>query len=161
MPPDGLGHSDAPQLAKMFSIDPAAPEVLTDDELASVLRHQLDTPVEIDLDEAKASEGAAPAGRITFGELLRSTRPPLDLLERVRHFAKACKSRPNGPLPREVATALYFASIVKAMLACGARTSALSTEDLTAGVRWTLAQPWLPGEMRALLEEGRSRLESD
>jgi hypothetical protein len=144
----------------MFSIDPAVPEALTADELASVLRHQLDTPLEIDLDEAKAPEGAAHAGRITFGELLRATHPPLDLLERVRHFAKACKSRPDGPLPREVATALYFAAIVKAMLSCGTRTTALPDEALKSGVRWTLAQPWVPPELRALLEEGRAQLES-
>jgi hypothetical protein len=157
---DELYRSDPPQLAKVFAIDPTAPEVLTADELAAVLRHQLDTPLEVDLDDPAAPTASEHARRTTFGQLLLGPHPPLSLLERVRHFAKACKSRPDGPLPREIATALYFAAIVKAMLACGTRTSALGDEELRAGVGWTLSQPWIPREMCTLMQQGLARLGS-
>ena len=160
MPRDPLHQSEPPQLAKVFSIDPAAPEVLPADELASCLRHLLDAPLDIDLAVAKPPAEPEHASQITYGELLLGPRPPLELLERVRHFAKACKSRPDGPLPREIATALYFAAIVKAMLDCGTRTSALGDEELRAGVGWVLSQPWMPPEMRALMEQGLARLGS-
>jgi hypothetical protein len=104
-------------------------------------------------------ENATGSDTVTFGELLTGpASPSLDLLERVKSFAKFCKSRADGPLPAPVASAIYFATIVRARTACGVNLSALDDRVLIEGVRWSLAQPWLQGAIRELLnawEAGR------
>ncbi len=151
-----LHKSEPPQIARVLAVDPAAPEALAAADLAAVLRHQLDTPLSVDLADADAPVDLLAA--TTFGELLGAEKPALDLLERVRRFAKSCKGRADGPLPPEVATVLYFAAIVKARVACGVRASALGDEDVLRGVRWCLQQPWVGPPTRELLETGAASL---
>jgi hypothetical protein len=81
------------------------------------------------------------------------------LLELTRRFAKACRSRTGAPLPDEIATVLYFASIVAAMLRCGRRISKLDDEALVHALDWALDQPWLDASMRDLLCRGRQVVE--
>ena len=50
----------------------------------------------------------------SFGDLLHHPNPPLELLRLTKDFAKACRLSRSGPLPREIATLLYFASIIVA-----------------------------------------------
>jgi hypothetical protein len=148
---DELDRSDPPRLARILQVSASTPEVLSTDELGTILRHQLGTPLTIDLADPNGPD-AANVGEMTFGELLAAERPPLDLLERVRRFAKVCKARPDGPLPAEVGTVLYFASIVKARVACGARISTLNDADVNGGVRWALQQAWVFEPLRQLFE---------
>jgi hypothetical protein len=153
-----------PQLAQMLSIDPAFAEAWRPEELAAILRHQLETPIESDLletDDASAADGGAVGARMkmTYGELLASPQPPLALLERAKRFAKACRSHPDGPLPPEVATVLYFACIVVARTRCnGARISALDDATLSQGLRWALSQHWVDRAIRELFESGLAQL---
>jgi hypothetical protein len=154
---DDLDQRKPSELAQALSIDPSTPEILSSDELGAVLRHLLETPVSIDL--AAAGEPAADVGdSVTFGQLLASDRPSPGLLQRAQRFAKACKSNPQGPLPPEVATVLYFAAIVKAQHVLGQRTSSLSDSDLAAGVRWVLERAWVPTSVRELLDAGMQQL---
>jgi hypothetical protein len=155
---DELDSSDPPRLARMLGVSHATPEVLSADELGTILRHQLRTPLTMDLFDP-AGPNKAKTGEMTFGELLAAEHPPLDLLERVRRFGKACKARPDGPLPAEVGTILYFASIVKARVACGARISSLTDADLLGGVSWALQQAWLLGPLRQLFEAAEGRVQ--
>jgi len=160
-----LDRTEPPHLAEMLSIDPARSQPWRPEELAAVLRHQLDTPLEFELGRMEEAPSEV-AATITFGDLLRrdgTTGAPvlLAMLERAKRFAKACKSRPDGPLPVEVATALYFAFIVAARLRCdGARLSALDDRSLLDGAAWALAQPWLSPEIRELLNEATTALRS-
>jgi hypothetical protein len=161
MPADELDKTEPPRLAEMLALDGARPgRVWRAEELSAVLRHQLDAPLEFDLgDLSEEYAQLAPPGetgslhwRVTFGQLLHHARPPLPLVERAKRFAKACRNHPDGPLPVEVATVLYFALIVVARLRCdGApRISALDDAALVAGVQWALAQEWLDERTRAL-----------
>jgi hypothetical protein len=95
---------------------------------------------------------------MTFAELLQHARPPVALLERVKFFAKASKIRATGPLPPQVATVLYFASIVVARLRCDARITGLDDDAILKGTQWALAQSWIAHPMRALFEEAAARL---
>src|SRR5688500_12051193 len=160
MPADELDKTEPPRLAEMLALDGRAGQVWRAEELSAILRHQLDAPLEFDLgelsDEYAAVAPPAAAGtlhwRVTFGELLHHARPPLPLVERAKRFAKACRNHPEGPLPVEVATVLYFALIVVARLRCdGApRISALDDAALVEGAHWALAQEWLDERTRGL-----------
>jgi hypothetical protein len=125
------------------------------DELAAILRHQLDAHLAADLGEMpRRSE------EVSFAQLLSEPNPPLELLERVKRFGKAHKSTPDGALPAEVATVLYFASIVAARLRCGARISELEDAALLEGMEWALAQTWLDERCAHLFREGLAALKS-
>jgi hypothetical protein len=157
---DELDKTEPPRLAEMLALDGRAGHVWRAEELSAILRHQLDAPLEFDLGDLSDEYAAiAPPGdtgtlrwRVTFGELLHHARPPLPLVERAKRFAKACRNHPEGPLPVEVATVLYFALIVVARLRCdGApRISALDDAALVEGMHWALAQAWLDERTRAL-----------
>ena len=91
----------------------------------------------------------------SFNDLLHHPRPPIELLELTKAFAKACRSHPDSPLPDEVATVLYLGSIVAAMTRCDRPISKLGSDGLRHGLDWALNQPWLDQPTRNLLEEGR------
>jgi len=95
----------------------------------------------------------------TFGDLLHHPQPPLEMLQRVKRFAKACKVKAEGPLPPEVATVLYFASIVVALLRCEARISELDNKAIRTGTEWALAQTWLDQPTRSIFEEAAAKWE--
>src|SRR5262249_32283284 len=100
-----------------------------------------------------------------FADLLFAARPPAELLDLVKQFAKANRSHPDGPM-QKIACALYHASILVARMRCagsggqsqGQRISQLSDADLATGVAWALEQRWLDRRTRELFEEGRTFL---
>jgi len=132
-------------------------------ELGPILEHQLDTPLDVDLEAAAAAAGASlefdteppQPGRRTFRQLLRLPHPPWPLLQLVKQFAKGCRSQPEGPLPHEVATVLYLAAIAAARRSGGRRISSLDDAAWRSAVDWALAQSWLNADLRQLLQETR------
>jgi hypothetical protein len=158
--------SDPRSIARL--LDPGADEerIWDADELAAILRHQLAAPIQVDLNSLEA--GAAPRLRMlteahglllkSFGDLLRHPHPPLELLKLTKNFAKALRLSRRGTLPREIATVLYFASIVVALRRCRRRISRLDDAALRRGVELCLRQPWLDDSTRELFQEGLQAL---
>jgi hypothetical protein len=154
-------------LARMIDLDPDAPALWNRDELKELLEHQLAAPLEFDLigvdraelDGLLAKREAGPKIE-TFGDLMRHPRPPVGLLNWTKEFAKAARDHPDSPLPDEVASVLYLASIVAAMTRCGERLTRLGDDGLLHGLAWALKQTWLDESVRKLLKEGRTRLAS-
>ena len=118
-------------LAGLMRVDEAASWNVT--ELGPILEHQLDVPLDLDLGPVEAEErgrpdaedGSAGAEIRTYRQLLLHPRPPLELLTRVKQFAKHCRGRPDAPLPHEIATVLYLAAIAAARLKRHERISVL------------------------------------
>ena len=135
-------------------------------ELAAILKHQLSAPIQVDLaglEQRLASQlrlSAASQGLLlkSFGDLLNHPNPPLELLRITKDFAKACRLTREGPLPCEIATVLYFASIIVAMVRCRRRITRLADADLRRGVEQCLAQAWLDAPTRQLFEDGLKAL---
>jgi hypothetical protein len=134
----------------------------TDEEMASILQHQLRAPVEADLPIGARHPLFKPPQRgsipITFGDLLRDPRPPLELLEVVKDFAMGHLRLRDKGLPRNIARVLYCASVLVARLCLGERISKLSDAKLKARLDWALEQPWLDPSMRDLFCRGRTTL---
>ena len=150
-------------MAEMLSLDGASGREWLQAELGAVLRHQLTARVDFDLgtsvgvacpSAAPPDEVLRPARSFTFAELLHDPAPPLDVLRRTKTLAKACRNDPNGPIPREVATVLYFASILVALMRCGQRITHLDDAGLRDGIEWILAQSWVDTATRGLFEQG-------
>ena len=136
-------------------------------DLESILQHQLDAKLDFDLtqfgesrvEDLRRQLGAVEGAPIhTFRDLLEHPSPPIELLDATRRFAKKCRSRREGPLPDEIATVLYFASAVAAMVKCRQRISRLDDEGLRYALDWALEQSWLDDSIRELLLQGRRTL---
>jgi hypothetical protein len=167
-----LDRSDPRRLASLFQAeDEAAGGVAAcpwgPDDLGEILRHQLAAPILFGPDPAAdRPTGAGPGGAgkapvpplSNFGDLLTHPAPPLELLRLTKEFAKASDTRPQCPLPKEVATALYYAAILAALLRHGQRITELSDRSLRSGAEWGLRQPWLPAQLRPLYQLGLDRL---
>jgi WD40 repeat protein/predicted Ser/Thr protein kinase len=127
------------------------------EELGSILRHQLDSPLEFDLGnfapESKPTLdaiGPSPAIPLrTFGDLLRHPRPAPGVLKLVKEFASANRNNPEGTLPDEIATTIYFAAIAVALTRCGQRITGLDDTALRRGMEWVMAQPWIEESIRS------------
>ncbi len=153
------------ELARLIELEDVqhawAPE-----EWAEVFQHQLQTPLSADL----ASEGpplderlaacreAGECPLVTFGDLIRSDAPPLDLLLRLKNFSKKFIKGAETGIPREIATLLYYLSILRAFLIHKKRISSLDSASLREGLEWSLRQQWIPADVRRILEDGRARL---
>jgi hypothetical protein len=154
--------SDPQSLTHMMNLDSADEKLWAPEELGAILEHQLSAPLECDLgslddrlpQRLKELNSAGDPPVRTFGDLLHHRSPPLELLELTKQFAKACRTHPDGPLPDEVATVLYFSSIVAAMTKCGRRITKMDDRSLEYSLNWALRQPWLDDPTRRMLQEG-------
>jgi hypothetical protein len=153
-----LATTDPSRLAEMLTAhgsDRWRPE-----DRGPILRHQLSVRLEGDLavgDDRNDTPRLAPDGarkmwRMTFGELLNHAHPPVEMLLRVKRFAKACKLNGHGPLPPDVATVLYFASILVARLRCGQRITELDDDALKTGMEWARTQTWVDPATRSIFD---------
>ena len=96
----------------------------------------------------------------TFGDLLHHRQPPLELLELTKRFAKDCRKHPDGSLPDEIATALYFLSIAAAIVKCGRRITGMDDQSLAYSLDWTLKQAWLDEPLGELLQAALAAVDS-
>ena len=151
--------TDAASLATLFDPSDGDERLWDASELGAILHHQLSTPLQVDLAQLKQAHAIrvrnlADAQGLTlksFGDLLRHPHPPVELLKIVKDFAKASRLNPHGPLPRDIASVLYFAAIAAARVRCRRRISELGDAALAEGLRWVLARPWLDAELRELI----------
>lgn len=160
--------SDPQSLTHMMNLDAGDEKLWAPEELGAILEHQLSAPLECDLGRLdsrlarrleEVNSACDPPVR-SFGDLLHHASPPLELLELTKQFAKACRNDPQGPLPDEVATVLYFLSIVVAMAKCGRRITKMDDRSLEFSLSWAFRQPWLDESTRRILREGLDALGS-
>src|SRR5687768_4916926 len=134
------GYDDPARMAEMMTLDDTPPRLWSPEELGVILRHQLSAPVQDDLGgpsaDAVTATDARPVTSPTFADLLQDPEPSLAMLQRAKRFAKARKNEPQGPLPEEVATVIYYAAIAVALLRCGRRTTSMDDAALSAGCQW-------------------------
>jgi len=166
---EDLSQADPVSLADLMDCRSDHEETWSAGDLEAILEHQLAADVQFDLerfDEAvgldlpellRSAEG--PPIR-SFRELFEHPQPPIELLDLTRQFAKACRSQGDSPLPAEIATILYLASIATAMIKRDHRLTSLANEALRNGFDWALDRGWLDESTRRLLQQGREALNS-
>jgi hypothetical protein len=159
--PPNLQQADPRLLAQFLEVEDVPRGIWSADELGAILRHQLASSVQLDLEsQDPALRARVPAllpghkpGALTFGQLFQQAAPSLDLLLLVKQFAKASRLRGQSVLPAEIATVIYLSSIVVARLRCRRRISEQSDESLTYGIQWILDQPWVDENTHRLFRE--------
>ncbi|MDY0169245.1 MAG: hypothetical protein RBS80_22065 [Thermoguttaceae bacterium] len=135
-------------------------------ELAAILNHQLAAPVAFDLGFLDAVPQQSRSELrwdhdppiASFRDLFDHPDPPMEMLQLTKEFAKACRTRPEAPLPDKIATVLYLLSIVTALVKRDQRISKLDSPALQQRIQWATEQPWVDDHTRELLREGRRAL---
>ena len=131
-------------------------------ELADLLQHQWDAPLEADLGElppgrARLLKRLCEAEHLllkSYGELFSHPLPPIEVLEMIKDYAKRHLARPNLELPEEMAMVLYVLSVVVARLRCGKRITSQSDEAVRKNIETMLSEPWITDSVAMLLREG-------
>jgi hypothetical protein len=148
--------TDPQTLARMLNVGHDTTGAWEERELSAILRHQLDSPVQFDLgqvEDAASTLATLSAERrltvATFRELLTAEKPPLELLELTKRFAKLGASK-EAALPREVASVLYFAAIAAALLGWNRRITELDHAAIATGLQWMRDQAWVEPTLRSL-----------
>ncbi len=137
-------------------------------ELAAVLDHQLSASLASDLktlpglaaqDVVTLVQSHDPAVQ-TFRDLITHPDPSVELLNHVKVFAKDSRDHPDRPLPRQVASIIYYASIAAAQLHGDRRITDLDYQQLEVGLRWAIDQPWINPMLRSLFQRMQRSLGS-
>jgi len=155
-------ETDPKRLAGLIAEEDVGERIWRPEELGAILEHQMTAPLHVDLTRMGGAAGrlcgAAEAKGLvlkSFGDLLQHPQPPVALLKLMKDFAKACRIGRGSHLPREIATVIYFASIVVAMMRCSRRITKLDDGALRDAVGWALDQPWLEDITRRVFTEGQ------
>ena len=166
---EGVFRSSAEQLAKIINLDEATPDAWSEEDLAAMLRHQLEAPLQFDLSsvemtgrQAKSRDetltGAAKERIKSFEDLLFHQEPPLELLKLSKEFFKRRLRQCKKDSPEwNVAYLFYLLSI----LAAGDRIeqiSALTPSELRKAIDWALERKGIEDKTKRLICQGRIRL---
>jgi hypothetical protein len=164
---DADPHSDVPddRLARLLAVGTGGESGWRPEEMGAVFAHQWSATVEFELGGLRppaaqrlASLSAAQGLLVrSFGDLFRHPCPPLELLVLTKDYAKRLLDSDDSPLPREIALALYYTSILVARDRLGQRISALDEAGLAKGVDWLVVQDWVDAETKELLRAGLER----
>jgi DNA-directed RNA polymerase specialized sigma24 family protein len=140
------------------------PEDGAAEDLSGRLRALLDMPLRFVLEDfstaltREVSAAVAVAPLTTFADLFQHPAPPAALLELVKQHAKKKREDGEGNLPKELATMLYYASILTALVRCERRQTTLDDPMLQRGARWAIGQPWCDPRLKPLFGEAVGQL---
>ena len=162
-----LNADDLPpaSLATLIELDEVVPQrVWREEELGAVLAHELATPPWVELGPLRLSATSAtlptPGGLrlATVSDLLHHPDAPLELLVRLKDFAKQQRHSLQSHLPEPVAAALYALAAAAALVRHGQRVTSLGDEALRKHFRWAHDRPWMDSISRQLLAQAIARL---
>jgi len=158
--------SRAKELAALLATGEERARLWRPDELAAIFKHQISTPMLVDLgtfdpgtaSKLKTLSEAQGLLLKSFSDLFHHSTPPVELLVLVKDFAKANRDHPESGLPAEIASALYYISIAAALVHLDARITKLPDADLRRGLHLTREQAWLDAATKELLDAALAKI---
>jgi len=144
----------------------------TQDPIA-LQQHQMDSPLYFDLgtltvselERRKMTESFVAATRSsikTFRDLFTHRNPPLELLKVSQKFFKhRLALEQHDSINQKVSYLFYLMSIVVARIRYGVNISKLTNQQQLQTIDSIVKQPWVEGQIRELLAEGRRRISSE
>ena len=145
-------------LADMLSVDAESETYWDETDLRTILQHQLRTPLPHDVTTDQPSHPPpvhADRVGVTFGDLLHSDNSPPALRRRAKDYAKQCATEPEGPLPKTVATALYYALIAAGLTDRDPAVTTLPAAALIEGFEWVQRQNWVDARTKRVIAAAR------
>lgn len=135
---------------------------------AALLVHQMNSPVTrhhqgLTKDELRDEPDAASTGgeakRLLWRDLLNDPKPSPKQLEQAKSYIKMYHSDPAADLPRQIATALYYALIAAGLVRLDQRITHLEDRHLREGFEWGIEQDWMDAQLRALFHLALQKIE--
>ena len=154
--------------ASLLDVDDRAEQLWSEQDFSAILRHQLGTPIDVELGSL-ATPTAAKVRLVceshhlllkSISDVIAHPNPPAELLELLKDFAKTMLEHPDSAIPRPVAAVLYWLAIAAGLKCLGKRLTSLSDEKLAEGIRWALGRAWVQPEFKVILMEAIKLLES-
>jgi hypothetical protein len=108
---------------------------------------------------AESVHGAAPAS-LTLNDIFTDPAPSIESLRAIKDWSRRSSRSKDSPLPLDVASLLYFASIAAAQVPRGQWISKLDPAIFGRGIEMFLAEPWLREPLRGLLQESHAQAKS-
>ncbi|MBM3882199.1 MAG: hypothetical protein FJ387_21185 [Verrucomicrobia bacterium] len=150
------------RLGRLFTLETGTEGDWRPEELRAIFEHQWGAPLQVDLGQlergrtAKVRTLSQAEGLLlkSFRDLFTHPHPPVELLVLAKDFGKLHQGRSDGPLPREIALAIYYSSIFVALLRLGQRISQLDDATLRTAAQWMVAQDWPDPTTKSLFEKG-------
>lgn len=163
-----LSKSPPKSLAAFLAAGGERERLWRPEELSAIFRHQMASPILIDLSgfdpgTATRLKNLSTAQSLllrSFSDLFHHPVPPLELLTLTKEFAKANMDHPDSSLPQEIASVLYYASIAAALVRLDARISQLADADLKRGFLWAKNQPWVDEATRVMFAAATAQISS-
>lgn len=104
-------------------------------------------------DELQAALSDTSDQKMTIGQLLHEAGSSVALLDLVKRVAKTMRNDPEGGLPPDITTALYFSLIAATLVQHGTLISSLTNEHVREGLEWSSRRSWIDEKTRLLLDE--------
>jgi hypothetical protein len=146
-------RGDTHRLARLLVDDLAEREEWSDVELGSMLAHQLNAPLDAELAMCDRRRPDPITGTIdiarTFSQVLFGEAGSVDLLRRIKEYAKSHLVRKDPCYPVEISRVLYYGSVLAARRLYGERITSLSHTKCRSGVDWVLSREWIEPTVRA------------
>jgi len=158
--------SRAEKLSALMATGEERSKLWQPEELAAIFRHQMSSPVQLDLgafdprtaNRLRTLSEAQGLLLKSFSDLFHHPVPLVELLQLVKDFAKANLDQPESGLPGEIAAALYYTSIASALVRLDRRISQLPDPDLLHGFQRIMEQTWLDEKTKALLAKAVEKI---
>ena len=148
-------------LSNLMDVETIEDQAWSSGDLASLLDHQLQTPVFADqavlAEHAPSPEQAAreiaAEGDRTYLDVLRQGTADSEVLRLIKAYARDSLVH-GGGLPREVARVVYVASLLRARALGVTDFTTLDDTSVVAEARRCLTYPWLSEAVRNLFRRG-------
>ena len=96
-----------------------------------------------------------PGGGTTLGEVLTNPKSDLDMIKKIKRYAKRVSSRKDSEAEHTVAVVIYYAAIAHALLFHKAKITTHPYKTLRAHFERLSAKPWMSKELSRLFTEVR------
>ncbi len=149
------------KLAKLLEIgsDSSSPEIWREDELESVLRHQLDSGFEETNASNSDATDSAESCDTNLRTLLLADSTSIELLQHAKdHFKKLGAQR--DALPSSVVAVCYLACISTALVRYGERISSTADSELLTNLSWAQSQSWVDASLLELFADAERILKA-
>jgi DNA-directed RNA polymerase specialized sigma24 family protein len=164
-----LDESNPSLLARLFGVDDGREAIWESFDLKNLLARLLATPLAEALPgidrraiaaAARSVPGATP-GSLTLSEVFADPMPSVELLREIKEWARRSTRAQDSPLPADLASLLYFASIAAARLRRGQWISKLDPSLVHKGLEMLLARDWVGEPFRTLFRQTAPICESN
>jgi DNA-directed RNA polymerase specialized sigma24 family protein len=162
--PAVLNESKPSLLARLFGVEEGRELVWEPFDYENMLARLLKMPLAEALpgidhrtiaSAAESTPGATP-GSLSLSDVFTAPAPSIELLRAIKDWSRRSTRTKDSPLPLDVASLLYFASIAAAKVRRGEWISKLDPAIFQRGVEMFLGEVWVKEPLRDVLDESRA-----